>query len=99
MDIIEKVGGTTKAAKICGVSPASVSGWRTNGVPDNRRRILNYWLKMKRIHELVEELQSELQIIRSEAQKASPSWERAGRHVERAARIAWEIHRLEQKKN
>lgn len=32
-EIIKKLGGTKKAAELCGVSKGAVSQWRHNGVP------------------------------------------------------------------
>lgn len=34
--IIELLGGTTKVAKLCNISPPSVSQWRTNGIPPDK---------------------------------------------------------------
>jgi DNA-binding transcriptional regulator YdaS (Cro superfamily) len=34
--IIDLLGGTTKVARFCGVSPPSVSMWRTNGIPQDK---------------------------------------------------------------
>lgn len=34
--IIDSLGGTSAVAKICNVKPASVSQWRTDGIPDAR---------------------------------------------------------------
>ncbi|MFZ6755777.1 Cro/CI family transcriptional regulator [Undibacterium sp. Ji50W] len=31
--LIELLGGTTKVAEICDVTPGAVSQWKTNGVP------------------------------------------------------------------
>lgn len=34
--VINELGGTKAVAVIVGVSPASVSGWRTHGIPEGR---------------------------------------------------------------
>jgi DNA-binding transcriptional regulator YdaS (Cro superfamily) len=34
--IIELLGGTTKVAKLCNISPPSVSQWRNNGIPPDK---------------------------------------------------------------
>ena len=38
--IITALGGTSKVAKMCNVSPAAVSQWRTDGIPDARMMYL-----------------------------------------------------------
>lgn len=38
--IIDKLGGTAKVARLCKVKPPSVSEWRVNGIPDARRQFL-----------------------------------------------------------
>jgi DNA-binding transcriptional regulator YdaS (Cro superfamily) len=35
-EIITLLGGTGKVARLCGVSPASVSQWRKKGIPKDR---------------------------------------------------------------
>jgi DNA-binding transcriptional regulator YdaS (Cro superfamily) len=35
-EIIQILGGTTKVAKLCGVTLAAVSQWRTNGIPQDK---------------------------------------------------------------
>jgi len=34
--IIDRLGGTSETARLCDVQPASVSEWRTNGIPKAR---------------------------------------------------------------
>ena len=34
--IIDALGGTAEVARLCNVRMASVSGWRTDGIPDAR---------------------------------------------------------------
>ena len=34
--IINILGGTSKVARLCGVTPASVSQWRKKGIPEDR---------------------------------------------------------------
>lgn len=34
--IIDRLGGTSETARLCEVQPASVSEWRTNGIPKAR---------------------------------------------------------------
>jgi hypothetical protein len=31
--VIDRLGGTSAAARICDIEPASVSGWKKNGIP------------------------------------------------------------------
>ena len=38
--IIDNLGGTTRTAEICEITPAAVSQWRTNGIPRAQRRYL-----------------------------------------------------------
>jgi predicted aconitase len=35
-EIIEVLGGTQAVSRICKVKPASVSGWKHDGIPDAR---------------------------------------------------------------
>jgi DNA-binding transcriptional regulator YdaS (Cro superfamily) len=35
-EIIDILGGTTKVAKLCGVTLPSVSQWRNNGIPQDK---------------------------------------------------------------
>jgi DNA-binding transcriptional regulator YdaS (Cro superfamily) len=35
-EIIQTLGGTTKVAKLCGVTLAAVSQWRNNGIPQDK---------------------------------------------------------------
>jgi DNA-binding transcriptional regulator YdaS (Cro superfamily) len=35
-EIIQTLGGTTKVAKLCGVTLAAVSQWRNNGIPKDK---------------------------------------------------------------
>ena len=46
-EIIDILGGTTKVAKICGISPAGVAQWRTNGVPQDKLMFLAAQLEKK----------------------------------------------------
>jgi hypothetical protein len=39
-EIIDQLGGTTAAAKLCEISPASVSEWRHKGIPKARMQFL-----------------------------------------------------------
>ena len=39
-DLIDKLGGTAEVAKLCEVSPAAVSQWRTDGIPRARRMFI-----------------------------------------------------------
>ncbi len=39
-NLIDKLGGTAEVAKLCEVSPAAVSQWRTDGIPRARRMFL-----------------------------------------------------------
>lgn len=38
--IIKRLGGTGATAKMCGISDASVSGWKTNGISELRTDFL-----------------------------------------------------------
>ena len=38
--VIDKLGGTSETARLCDVSPASVSEWRKNGIPHARLMFL-----------------------------------------------------------
>ena len=38
--IIETLGGTAETARICDVSMAAVSQWKTNGIPKTQLRYL-----------------------------------------------------------
>ena len=38
--VIQSFGGTGKVATLCGVEPASVSGWKANGIPAAREQYL-----------------------------------------------------------
>lgn len=38
--IIELLGGTSKAAELCEVSPSAVSQWMRNGIPRGQLRFL-----------------------------------------------------------
>lgn len=38
--IIDNLGGTSAVARIFNISPSSVTGWRTEGIPDARRMYL-----------------------------------------------------------
>jgi hypothetical protein len=38
--VIQALGGTCAVAKLCRVNPASVSGWKINGIPDAREQYL-----------------------------------------------------------
>lgn len=42
--VIDRMGGTTAAAKFCEIEPASVSGWRKKGIPKLRLQ----WLRLVR---------------------------------------------------
>ena len=46
-EIIDVLGGTTKVAKLCGISPAAVSQWRTAGVPQEKLVFLAAQLEKK----------------------------------------------------
>jgi predicted transcriptional regulator len=35
-EIINKMGGTSKVAEICGITTGAVSQWRKNGIPSYR---------------------------------------------------------------
>lgn len=39
-DIISKLGGTTKAAALCHVTPGAVSQWLEKGIPQSRLMFL-----------------------------------------------------------
>ena len=39
-EIIERLGGTTKAAAFCEVTAQAVSQWRTKGIPKAQRKFL-----------------------------------------------------------
>ena len=39
-EIIERLGGPTKTAAICEVSPQAVVQWRENGIPKAQRKFL-----------------------------------------------------------
>jgi hypothetical protein len=41
--LIDALGGTGEVAKFFGIAPASVSGWRVNGIPAGRRLTLRYY--------------------------------------------------------
>ena len=34
--LIDKLGGTSKVAELCGITTGAVSQWRTNGIPAYR---------------------------------------------------------------
>lgn len=36
IDIIERLGGTSRVAELCEVEPPSVSEWKKNGIPKAR---------------------------------------------------------------
>lgn len=38
--VIDRLGGTGAVARICEINPASVSGWRENGIPKSRVQFL-----------------------------------------------------------
>jgi hypothetical protein len=38
--IIDALGGTNEVAKLCGIKPGSVSGWRVSGIPQARLMFL-----------------------------------------------------------
>ena len=38
--LIDALGGTSEAAKICKVSPQAISQWRLTGIPEARRMYL-----------------------------------------------------------
>lgn len=38
--VIDAFGGTGKVAKLCGIEPASVSGWKTTRIPPAREQYL-----------------------------------------------------------
>lgn len=38
--IIDGLGGTTRTAEMCEISPAAVSQWRLNGIPKAQRKYL-----------------------------------------------------------
>ena len=40
IEIIERLGGTTKTAVLCEVSAQAVSQWRVNGIPKAQRKFL-----------------------------------------------------------
>jgi hypothetical protein len=40
-DLINKLGGTFKVARLCDITPQAVSQWRTQGIPDSRRQFLS----------------------------------------------------------
>ncbi|MBH1830969.1 hypothetical protein I5W42_05760 [Stenotrophomonas maltophilia] len=39
-EIIDRLGGTSKVARICRIKPPSVSEWRASGIPPARRQFL-----------------------------------------------------------
>lgn len=39
-EIIDAIGGTSATARLCRVTPASVSDWRKTGIPDARRMFI-----------------------------------------------------------
>lgn len=39
-EVIELLGGTTKTAVLCEISPQAVSQWRENGIPKAQRKFL-----------------------------------------------------------
>ena len=38
--VIDRLGGTNAVARRTGVKPPSVTGWRTNGIPDDKLLLL-----------------------------------------------------------
>jgi len=38
--VIDRLGGTSAVARLCKVQPASVSGWRKQGIPEAREMFL-----------------------------------------------------------
>ena len=38
--LIKELGGVSKVAGICEIRPASVCGWRVNGIPKARKQFL-----------------------------------------------------------
>jgi hypothetical protein len=39
-EIIKELGGTTRAAELCEVTPGAVSQWLKNGIPKHQRKFL-----------------------------------------------------------
>lgn len=39
-ELIDALGGTGAVARIFGITPASVAGWRGKGIPHARRQVL-----------------------------------------------------------
>lgn len=39
-ELIERLGGSTAVARLCGISPQAVSIWRRRGIPLLRRKLL-----------------------------------------------------------
>jgi DNA-binding transcriptional regulator YdaS (Cro superfamily) len=39
-EVIQRLGGTNKTARLCEVSPQAVSQWRTKGLPKAQRKFL-----------------------------------------------------------
>lgn len=39
-ELIDKAGGTTAVARICGVTPAVVTNWKSRGIPTGWRKFL-----------------------------------------------------------
>jgi hypothetical protein len=38
--VIDELGGTSAVARLCGIKPPSVTGWREHGIPRARRQFL-----------------------------------------------------------
>ena len=45
IDLIEKIGGVSKVAKICQITPSAVSQWKKNGIPKAQVNFLNLYIK------------------------------------------------------
>lgn len=39
-ELIDKAGGTTAVARVCGVTPAVVTNWKSRGIPMGWRKFL-----------------------------------------------------------
>jgi predicted transcriptional regulator len=39
-ELIDRLGGSTRVARLCGISPQAVSVWRRRGIPLLRRKLL-----------------------------------------------------------
>ena len=64
--IIDAIGGTVSAARLCRVKPPSVSDWKKYGIPDSRLQVIEL------THPELAEKCDELRAAASSAARAAP---------------------------